>query len=55
VAAKLVVDQLLRKHGLTEYVYETSTGVEKKAFISEGVKTAKIKKATKGDDDGADE
>ncbi len=55
VAAKLAVDKLLREHGITEYVYETSTGVEKKAFISEGVKTAKIKKATKGDDDGADE
>jgi thiamine pyrophosphate-dependent acetolactate synthase large subunit-like protein len=55
VEAKSVVDKLLREHGITEYVYETSTGVEKKAFISEGVKTAKIKKATKGDDDGADE
>jgi len=53
VAAKLVVDKLLRENGLSSYVYETASGVEKKAFISEGVKTAKIKKEKieKGDEE----
>lgn len=54
VEAKKAVDALLREHSLTSYVYETRTGVEKKAFISEGIKTAKIKRA-KVDDDGDDE
>lgn len=45
VEAKKAVDALLREHKITTYVYETSTGVEKKVFISEGIKTAKIKKA----------
>jgi len=54
VEAKLKVDHLLREHNLSAYVYETATGVEKKAFISEGIKTSKIKKA-KADDDGGDE
>lgn len=53
VEAKQKVDGLLREHKITTYVYETATGVEKKVFISEGIKTAKIKKAKA--DDGGDE
>jgi hypothetical protein len=44
VEAKHKIDELLRKHGIKFYVYETATEVEKKVFISEGIKTAKIKK-----------
>lgn len=54
VEAKGAVDQLLRKNGLTSYTYETANGVEKKAFISEGIKTSKIKKAKVDDDGGAE-
>lgn len=53
VDAKKTVDELLREHKITSYVYETATGVEKKVFISEGIKTAKIKKA-KADDGGGE-
>jgi hypothetical protein len=53
VTAKQKVDGLLREHKISAYVYETATGVEKKVFISEGIKTAKIKKAKadSGDDE----
>lgn len=54
VEAKLAIDGLLREHKVTSYVYETQNGVEKKVFISEGIKTAKIKKA-KTDGGGDDE
>lgn len=53
VEAKRAIDELLRSNGLTSYVYETPTGVEKKVFISTGIKTAKIKKEKT--DDGGDE
>lgn len=51
VDAKHKIDELLREHNVTQYVYETATGVEKKVFISTGIKTAKIKKE-KADDGG---
>lgn len=51
VEAKKAIDELLRQHGLNAYVYETPTGVEKKVFISTGIKTTKIKK-DKADDGG---
>jgi hypothetical protein len=44
VEAKHAIDELLRKEGILSYVYETATGVEKKVFISESIKTSKIKK-----------
>jgi thiamine pyrophosphate-dependent acetolactate synthase large subunit-like protein len=53
VEAKHQVDSLLREHGINAYTYETANGVEKKVFISESIKTAKIKKAKA--DDGGDE
>lgn len=51
VEAKQIVDGLLRENKITSYIYETPTGVEKKVFIAESVKTAKIKKE-KADDGG---
>lgn len=53
VEKKQTCDALLRKHKISSYVYTTANSVEKKVFISEGIKTAKIKKAKA--DEGADE
>lgn len=57
VAQKAVIDELLRKHGLVEYPYESATGVEKKVFIKSSIATAKMKKAKVDPDadDGDDE
>lgn len=49
VEAKKVVDGLLRKHELRSYLYDDLKGVEKRAFISEGVKTEKVKTEKSGD------
>jgi len=51
VEAKRTIDELLREHGVTQYVYESATGVEKRVFISTGIKTAKIKKDKADGDD----
>jgi len=53
VEAKKSIDELLRANGLTSYLYDGLNGVEKKVFISTGIKTAKIKKEKA--DDGDDE
>jgi len=58
VAQKHTIDELLRKHAVTSYTYETAAGVEKKVFIKSSIATAKVKKAKLDDDageDGADE
>jgi hypothetical protein len=51
VEAKQAIDELLRENGITSYVYEDTKGVERKVFISESIKTAKIRKDTDGGDE----
>ena len=53
VAAKKAIDELLHENGITSYVYEDLKGTEKKVFISQAIKTKKIKKEKA--DDGGDE
>jgi len=50
VATKHEIDQLLHQHGLTEYLFESAGGVEKKVFLTESVRTAKVKRARDADD-----
>lgn len=51
-AAKLIVDQLLRKHSINSYLYENLKGVECRVSLVEKIKTAKVKVDKTNDEDG---
>ncbi len=51
VEQKRLIDELLKKHGLSWYPYESSTGVEKKVFVKTAIAVAKVKKAKLDDSD----
>lgn len=53
VEQKTIIDDLLRKNGLSWYPYEDLKGAERKVFIKSSIATAKMKK-DKVDPDSSD-
>lgn len=45
------IQDLLRKHELSSYVYEDAKGIEREVFREEVVRTRKVKTETSGDDE----